>query len=124
MQEVTDYLENNLGLRKDLVNLKHFLSCKKFIDYACRGDKLNELDKVNYEKSWLFKHEMTLLEIESQTFGTVEEDQVLSSETVSSETESQSASTCEETNLVSILNFPLMGNVLLEIITEFCTEIL
>ena len=50
MQEVTEYLENNLGLRKDLVNLKQFLmqkdflSCKKFIDYACRGDKLNKLD--------------------------------------------------------------------------------
>ena len=71
---------------------------------------------LNYEKSWLFKHEMTLLEIESQIFGTVEEDQVLSSETVSSETESQSASTSEETNLVSVLNFPLMGNVLYRIL--------
>lgn len=106
-REVRDYIKNNLALMKNPENLKQFLmqkdllACKKFIDYACRGDELNKQDKVNYEKSWLFKYEITLLEIESRTFETVE---VLSSETVSSKTESQSVSTSKETTqFVSVL---------------------
>ena len=128
---VERFLADNIGLKDESQSVARFMkmqgieTSRKFIYYAYRGDTLTTREVDEYEKTWLFKNHVTILEeqpkVEELEKDELEEDEPEDQELEMEEPEDQEL-VQEETSMTLKLNFPTFGQLFLNVITEFVTQ--
>ena len=124
---VHTFLTNNLAELKgksdslaEYLKSRDVLKSRKFAYYACRGDALDDDEVTEYKSTWLHMNYLTVLKVVPEVKTEVLEDQPDETNAESEEKEQVEGDT-GPTNTILRWNFPTMGKVFLDIITDFVT---
>ena len=124
---VHTFLTNNLAELKgksdslaEYLKSRNVLKSRKFAYYACRGDALDDDEVTEYKSTWLHRNYLTVLKVVPEVKTEVLEDQPDETNAESEEKEQVEGDT-GPTNTILRWNFPTMGKVFLDIITDFVT---